>query len=403
MVGAGERSIRVLMTPVSLSSLFIVAVVAFVAPLALGFAPRLRIPAAVLEIVAGIVIGPSVLGWVRLDMPIALLSTLGLAFLLFLAGLEIDIERLRGQALRVATIGLAISFALALAVGFLAFLAGLVKAPLFLAIVLLATSLGLIVPILEDAQETKTKLGQLVLASASMADFASVLLLSLFFSRDVGSPLAKLGLLATFAVTVVLIAVTIARAERFSVISAVLNRLQDTTAQIRVRGAVMLLIGLVAIAARFGVELILAAFMAGAMLSLVDRERDMSHPLFLTKLQAIGYGFLIPVFFVASGIQFDLHSLLAAPADLLKIPVFIVAILVVRAVPAALYVRSLGPRRAIAAGLFQATSLPFIVAGTEIGLALGVIQHSTAAALVAAGLVSVVAFPAAGLALLERK
>lgn len=388
------------MTDLSLSGLFIVAVIAFFAPLALGFVPRLRIPAVVLEIVAGIVIGPSVLGWVHFDTPIALLSMLGLAFLLFLAGLEIDIERLPRTALRVAGIGLAISFALALGVGLLAFLGGLVKAPLFLAIVLMATSLGLIVPILEDARESKTSFGQLVIAAASMADFASVLLLSLFFSREAGSLFVKLGLLAAFALTVVLIAVTIARAERFSLLSAVLNRLQDTTAQIRVRGAVMLLIGLVAIAARFGVELILAAFMAGAVLALVDRDRAMAHPVFHMKLQAIGYGFLIPVFFIASGIQFDLPSLLAAPKDLLKIPVFILALLIVRAVPAAVYVSSIGARRAITAGLFQATSLPFIVAGTQIGLALGVIQHSTAAALVAAGLISVVLFPAAGLALI---
>ncbi|MBC5804703.1 MAG: sodium:proton antiporter [Candidatus Eremiobacter antarcticus] len=387
------------MTTVSFSGLFVIAAVAFLAPLLLGLAPRLRVPAVVLEIVVGIVIGPSVLGWVHIDLPIAVLSMLGLAFLLFLAGLEIDVECLQGAALRLASTSLALSFALGLAVGYLAFAAGLVKAPLFLAIVLLATSLGLLVPVLKDAGQTQTKFGQFVIAAASLADFAAVLLLSLLFSRESGSLFAKVLLLFGFALSVALIAVTIARAERFSWLSNALNRLQDTTAQIRVRGAVVLLIGLVALAAHFGVELLLAAFMAGTVLSLVDRDEMMSHPQFRTKLQAIGYGFLIPIFFIASGVQFDLGSLLAAPASLLKVPVFLVAMLVVRGLPAILYVRYLGARLALVAGILKATSLPFIVVGTQIGLALGVIQHSTAAAFVAAGLISVLVFPAVGLAL----
>ncbi len=387
------------MTTVSFSGLFVIAAVAFFAPLLLGLAPRLRVPAVVLEIVAGIIIGPSVLGWVHVDLPIAVLSMLGLAFLLFLAGLEIDVRSLRGPALRLATSSLAFSFALGLAVGYVAFVAGLVKAPLFLAIVLLATSLALLVPILEDARQTRTTFGQFVIAAASLADFAAVLLLSLLFSRESGSPLAKLVLLFGFVLSVVLIAVTIARAERFAWLSSVLNRLQDSTAQIRVRGAVLLLIGLVALASHFGVELLLAAFMAGTVLSLVDRDQMMSHPYFRTKLEAIGYGFLIPIFFITSGVQFDLGSLLAAPASLLKVPLFLAAMLLVRGLPAILYRRFLGGRLALVAGVLQATSLPFIVAGTQIGLALGVIQHSTAAAFVAAGLISVLAFPALGLAL----
>jgi Kef-type K+ transport system membrane component KefB len=377
-----------------------VAAVAFLAPLLLGLAPRLRVPAVVLEIVAGILLGP-VFHWVHVDLPIQVLSTLGLAFLLFLAGLEIDFDRLRGPALKLAGVGFLVSLAIGVAVGFGAFAAGLVKAPLFLAITLLATSLGLVVPVLKDAGQSESRFGQQVIAAASLADFGAVILLSLFFSREAGSPGVKVALLLGFVVSVALLGVTILRAERMAWLSRALVRLQDTTAQIRVRGAVLLLIGLSALAARFGVELLLASFIAGAMLSIVDRDQ-MSHPQFQTKLQALGYGFLIPVFFISSGLQFDVSSLTNA-ASLAKVPIFVAALLLVRGLPAAVYMRSVSPRQALGAGLLQATSLPFLVAATQIGLVLGVIQASTAAALVAAGLVSVIAFPALALAVTRQR
>lgn len=387
------------MPPLSFEGLLGVALIAFGAPLLLGLAPRLRVPAAVLEIVAGIVVGPSVLGWIRVDLPIAVLSTLGLTFLLFLAGMEIDFDRLRGRPLQLAAAGLVLSFALALAAGYASQFLGLVRSPLLLAIILVATSLGLVLPVLKDAGLTGGPFGQMVIASASLADFGAVILLSLLFSREARSPFATAVLLVGFTLTIGVAAFTIARAERLSTLSMLLRRLQDTTAQIRVRGAVLLLLALAALAGRFGIELLLASFMAGSVIALIDRDGQMTHPQFHSKLQAVGYGFLIPIFFVSSGLQFDLRALLASPAGLVKIPVFLAALLVVRALPAALYVRDFGHRQSAVAGLLQATSLPFIVAATQIGIALNVLQPSTASALVAAGLLSVVIFPAAALAL----
>jgi Kef-type K+ transport system membrane component KefB len=379
------------------TQLVAVAAVAFLAPLLLGLAPRLRIPSVVLEIIAGIVLGP-LLGWVHVDQAVQVLSMLGLAFLLFLAGLEIDFDELRRPALRMAGLGLVVSLAIGGMVGFGAYAAGLVTAPLFLAITLLATSLGLVVAVLKDAGQTESRFGQQVIVGASLAEFCAVILLSLFFSREAGSPGVKVALLTGFVVSVVMLGVTLARAERLAWLSQALVRLQDTTAQIRVRGSVLLLVGLVALASRFGVELLLASFMAGVVLSLVDRDQMATHPQFQTKLQALGYGFLIPVFFVSSGLQFDLAAL-TSPASLVKVPLFLAALLAVRGLPASLYVTAVGRRRALASGLLLATSLPFIVAATQIGLALKVIQPSTSAALVAAGLVSVVAFPVLALAL----
>jgi Kef-type K+ transport system membrane component KefB len=389
------------MPAVSFVNLLAVAAVALAAPLLLGLFPRLRLPGVVVEIVAGIVIGPAGLGWVRADLPVQILAILGLAFLLFLAGMDIDLERLRGPALRLAGAGFALSALLALLVGYSAFAAGLVRSPLLIGIILLATSLGLVVPVLKDAGEASTPFGQLVIAAASLADFGAVILLSLFFSREASSPLSTMVLLAGFAVVVVLVVVGVRRLERLTRLSMLLVRLQDTTAEIRVRASIVLLIAFTALAQRLGLETILAAFLAGAALRLIDRDQFQTHPNFPVKLEAIGYGFLIPVFFVSSGLQFDLHALVNSPSSLLRLPLFVIALLAVRGLPALIYRDLITGRRLVAAGLLQATSLPFIVAATTIGLDLRLISAATGAALVGAGLVSVIAFPAVALMLLR--
>jgi Kef-type K+ transport system membrane component KefB len=390
------------MPAVSFGNLLAVSAIAFAAPLLVALVPRARLPAVVLEIVAGIVIGPAVLGWVHVDLPVQILSILGLAFLLFLAGMEIDLQRLRGRALRLAGGAFVISVAAAVVVGYLAFAAGLAKSPLLIGIILLATSLGLIVPVLKDANATATPFGQIVIAAATLGDFGAVILLSLFFSREASSPITKLILLGGFALVILLLVVGIRRVDRVVPLSTLLLRLQDTTAEIRVRGSLLLLVAFVALAERLGLETILAAFLAGATLRLVDRDRERTHPNFSLKLEAIGYGFLIPVFFVTSGLQFDLRALFGSPTALLRLPVFLAGLLAVRALPALLYRGTIGLRRSLAAGLLQATSLPFIVAATAIGVELRLMLPATAAALVGAGLLSVLVFPPLALGLLRQ-
>ena len=386
---------------VSFGSLAVVMAVAFIAPLALGLVPRLRVPAVVLEIVLGIVVGPDVLGWAEADQPVQILALVGLAFLLFLAGLELDLDQLRGQLLRIAGTGFLLSLVLAVAAGFVLDAAGLVRSPLLAGIILTATSLGLVIPVLKEAGTSESQLGQLVLAGSSIADFSAVVLLSLLFSRDSTDVGTRVVLLGGFVVVVVIVVMSLTRHTRSMRISKVLLRLQDTTAQIRVRGAMLLLILLTVAAEQFGLEAILGAFVAGALLSVIDRDATRTHPQFRIKLEAIGYGFLIPVFFVTSGIRFDLSALLDEPSTLARVPIFLVALLVVRGVPALVYRPLVGTRGAVAAGLLQATSLPFIVAATEIGIALGVVTAATSAAFVAAGLVSALVFPTAAASLLR--
>lgn len=384
------------------TNLLLVVVAAFVAPLALGFFPRLRLPAIVLEILLGIAVGPSGLGWVSIDAPVQILALVGLAFLLFLAGLEIDVARLRGQTLRLTGAGFLVSVAIGLVVGLVLHAAGTVKSPLFLAIVLCATSLGVIVPVLKDSGNIATPFGQLVIAAASIADFGAIILLSLFFSGNGSTDTTgTLILLGSFGLLVVATGLAISGAERSMSLSTVLLRLQDTTAQIRVRGAFVLLIGFVALADNVGLETILGAFAAGALLTLIDSDQAMTHPQFRLKLEAAGFGLFIPIFFVTSGLRFDLNALFSSASTLARVPLFLAALLLVRGIPALLYVRVLGRTPAAIAGLLQATSLPFIVTATMIGEQIGVITKPTAAGLIAAGLLSVVIFPAAGLALLR--
>ncbi len=381
------------MAPISFIGLAAVAAVGFAVPLILGFFPRFRVPSAVLEIVVGIIIGPSILNLVKVDAPIQVLSLLGLASLLFLAGLEIEFHRLKGRPLVLASVGFLISLVLGLALGIGMKAGGLIRSPLFVCIVLSATALGVIVPILKDSGEIATDFGQLIIAAASIADFGTVILLSFFFSREAASTAAQMYLLGGFLLLAAVIVFMLLRGERSSALSSVLLRLQNTTAQIRVRGAALLLVALVAVAERIGLETILGAFIAGAIIALVDRDAERTHPLFRAKLEAIGFGVLIPVFFVTSGLRFNLTALLQAPSDMMKVPIFVVAFLVVRGVPAWTYRGSLGTRRSVAAGLLQATNLSFPVAAVQIGIALDLITESTGAALVAAALLSVLIFP----------
>jgi Kef-type K+ transport system membrane component KefB len=388
---------------VHFTNLLIVVAVAFTAPLILGLAPSLRIPAVVLEIVAGIVIGPSGLGWVEIDLPIDVLSVLGLAFLLFLAGLEIDPTRLRGKTLRVAGLGFLLSFAIGIVAGLALHAGDFVKSPLLIGVILVSTSLGIVVPVLKDSDEIGSDFGQLVIAASSIADFGSIILLTLFFSGEGSTDTtSKIILLAGFALVVLLLWLGLRGFEHSSRISDVLVRLQDTTAQIRVRGAVVLLVGFAALAENLGLETILGAFAAGAILSLIDRDETMTHPQFRLKLEAVGFGVFIPIFFVTSGLRFDLDALFSSASTVARVPLFLLALMLVRGLPALLYRGMLDTRRTVVAGLLQATSLPFIVAASMIGQQLGLITEASAAALIAAGLLSVVIFPALGLSLLRR-
>jgi Kef-type K+ transport system membrane component KefB len=388
------------MDAVSFDNLAAVAAVAFVAPLLLGLAPALRVPSVLLEIGAGVALGPSVLGWVEADAAVNVLSLIGVGFLLLLAGLEIEVDRLRGAVLRLALTGFAVSFGIAVVVGYGLDAVGVVGAPFLVAVILSATSLAVVLPLLKDTGLAGSPFGQMVIAAASIADVATVIMLSLFFSEETAGVGVRLALFALFGLVCVGAGIAIAVGARVPSLSAALLRLQDTTAQIRVRGAFVLLMVFSILAQRFGLEAILGTFLAGMLLKLADRDDAMTHSHFHEKLTEAGFGFFIPVFFVASGLRLDAGALVSDSSTLLHVPVLVVALYVIRGLPALLYRGLLGGRRALAAGLLQSTTLSFVLIASQIGQELGLLGPSDVAALTAAALVSVLVNPVVALAVL---
>ena len=401
-VQGGSGPLGVGMPAISFNNVLIIAGVAVLVPVVLGIMPRLPVPGAVLEVVAGIVVGPSVLNWVHVDAPVRVLSDLGLGMLLFLAGLEIDIDDLRGPLTRLAGSAFAVSAGLALLGGYAFHLAGQATQPLLLAIILMSTSAGLLLPLLKDAGEAATEFGQLVMTAAALAEMVPIMLLSLLFSTAAKTAEDRLVSLAIFLALLTLIGLLLARVRRLAGLDRLINHLADRSAQLRVRAALTLALACGVLAYRFGLASILGAFAAGLLVRLIEISGRTPNPQFQLKLEGIGFGFLIPIFFITTGVEFKLKELLANPVAIAEVPLFLVALLLVRGLPAVLYRRRTGNRRAAAAGLLQATTLAFVIVATQIGLATGKISPTSADSLLAAGLLSAAIFPAAALRLLSR-
>jgi Kef-type K+ transport system membrane component KefB len=382
------------MLVLSFNSVLIIAAISVLVPVVLGLLPRVPVPGAVLMVVAGIIVGPSVLGWARIDAPVQVLAQLGLGMLLFLAGLEIDVDRLRGPLSRLAGEAFVVSAALAVLCAFFFWLAVPADQPLLLAIILMSTSAGLLLPILKDAGEATTEFGQLVMTAAALAEVVPILLLSLFFSAAAKTTADQLVSLAIFLALLVLIGLALTRVRRLHALDRLLDRLEERSGQLRVRAALALALGCGVLAYQFGFASILGAFAAGLLVRLVEVSGREPNELFLTKLEGIGFGFLIPIFFISVGVGFNLKDLLDHPVALAEVPLFLVALLVVRGVPALLYKRVMDTRHAAAAGLLQATTLTFVIVAAAIGRETGKLSPSVGAALVTAGLLSAALFPA---------
>ena len=371
------------------------------APLLVDLLPLPKIPPIVSEILAGIAIGPVALDLVDNTAPLDVFASIGLVFLFFLAGLEIAFDAHDDRHLGLVGAAFGISLALALAVALVFDATELVGAPLLVAIILAATSFGIVVAVLKDAGQTGTTFGQLVIASASIADFTTVILLSLFFSSSGASFETTLVLLVLFLGVVAVLGLAIAGARGSAQLKATVTRLQRSSAQISVRIAFLLLVVLVYMSEEFGLEVVLGAFLAGAMVSLLDREHVVRTTGLQEKLEGIGFGVFIPIFFVVSGVKLDLDSLFSSLDTVVLVPLTVIALLVVRGLPALIYRRFVPRREALSAGLLQATSLSFVVAATQIGVEIGKLEPADAAGLVTGGVISVLLFPALALRLLR--
>jgi Kef-type K+ transport system membrane component KefB len=384
---------------VQFGALLALAAAAFVAPLLARVIPRRLVPPVVIEVLAGIAIGPQGLGIVHATGGVYVLYLLGFGFLLFLAGQEVEVERFRGPTFRLTFASFAVTLAIAFAVA-----AGLRQiAPgadlRLLALAMTASSLGVMVPVLRDAHQVETEFGQLAIMAGSVGEFAALLLLTILFSADPEPTWVQVAYVVALGAVAIVGAVLLRRLWRSAWLRRQLIATDDSTSQLRVRGGFVILLAFAAFAHKFGIDALLGAFIGGVVLNVADSDERPTQQRYQDKLHAIGYGFLVPVFFIVTGVQFDLRSLFASTSSLALLPAIVAGILVARAAPAWMYRRKLGSRPAVAAGLLQATTLTFPVVVAEVGQSLGLLTSATSAALIGAALLSVLLFPAAALAL----
>ncbi|HKG02701.1 MAG TPA: cation:proton antiporter [Conexibacter sp.] len=373
------------------------AIVTFAALAALfaGLLARwLVVPVVVLELLLGIAIGPEGLGLAQPDAFVDFFSSLGLGMLFFFAGYEIDFERIRGQPLRLAAFGWAISLVLAYSIGGLLSLAGIVLSLVFTGSALATTAIGTLIPILRDADELKTRFGTYLLGAGAMGEFGPILLITLVFSTK--SAAANAAILIAFVVVAVLAGIIAVRSMGRT--WNLFERTLETSSQLAIRVTVVIVFALAALASELGLDLLLGGFVAGIILRLALQGREVE--VLESKLTAVGYGFLIPFFFVASGVAVDLGALLDDPVQFLKVPLFLALFLLVRGAPALLlYRKVLDARERAALALFSATELPLVVAITTIAVEEGHMRSSTAAGLVLAAICSTAIYPILGLRL----
>ncbi|MEP9364131.1 cation:proton antiporter [Nocardioides sp. CN2-186] len=382
----------------SLVNVAVVVAMAAASPLVARAAPRGLLPGIVVELLAGLVVGPHGLGWISIDGPSNTLALLGVAFLFFLAGLEIDLGVIRGLLLVRSLSAYVVGLLLAVAATTALHAAGLVSSPVLVAVALSATGLGLVVPLLRDARLLGTPIGQTVAAAASVAEFAAVVVLALGFSSG-HSPLLNLSLLGLLVALTLVVTFAARRLGATRAVTSAIDRLSDGTTQLRVRLSVALVVGLAALAQHLGLEVVLGAFFAGGILNVLDhgmRDRE-----FRGRLDGIGYGFLVPVFFIVSGARLDLSALSWWPDALAVVPLLTLTLLVARGAPTVL-LRLGSLETTVGSGLLFATSLPFIVTATQVGVAQGRLDAPTAAAMTTAGLLGVCLFPAIGTRMLRR-
>ena len=351
------------------------------------------LPVVVVELVLGVLVGPQLLDIAHVDDFTDFFADLGLGMLFFFAGYEIDIDRIRGNPLRLALLGWMLSLALAYSLGGVLAALGVVISLVYVGSALATTAIGTLIPVLSDTGELRTDFGRYLLAAGAVGEFGPILLLTLVLSTQ--NALHNALILIAFVALAVLVAVLAVRSAGRTI--PLLERTIESSAQLAVRWIVVLVFALALLASELGLDLLLGGFAAGLITRQVLATREI--PVFDSKLSAVAFGVFIPFFFVVSGMRLDVDALFASASSLAKLGLFFVLFLVVRGAPALLLYRSALPLRQdrVALALFSATQLPLVVAITTVAVDGGHMRSSTAAALVGAGALSTLAGPLHGL------
>ncbi len=382
------------MIHVDAESFFVIVLAAAVAAVTVALAPpRLAPPVVVVELLLGILVGPQLLDIAKTDAFIDFFSNLGLGMLFFFAGYEIDFERIRGRPLELGGAGWLLSVALAYALGGALAIAGVIDSGLYVGSAMATTAIGTLIPILRDNGQLKSEFGTYLLAAGGAGEFGPVLLVTLFLSTD--HPLHEAAILVAFVLLAIGVAIASVRLAGRG--WNAFERTFEASSQLAVRVTVVLVFGLVLLASKIGLDVLLGGFVAGLITRLALRGHELR--VFESKLTAVGFGFFVPFFFVTSGIEFDLDALGSLEA-LAKLALFFGLFLVVRGVPALLLYRNALDRRDRGALAFYcATELPLVVAITSIAVEAGHMKASTAAGMVGAAMLSTLVFPFVGAAL----
>jgi Kef-type K+ transport system membrane component KefB len=375
-------------TSAQLRSLTLVLVASAAAAFLARIGPHLVLPTVVVEIVLGILIGPQVLGWATEGAYIQFLANFGLALLFFFAGLEVVEKHVPRDAIARGSLGWAISLALGIGIGYLLQLAGLGAEGWLLGIAISTTALGTLVPILSDSGILPTPLGTAVLGTGVAGEFWPITVMSVFLTGIYGAA-AEIALLFVFGAVTIGTAFLAMRARPPRLV-AVIRETLHSTGQAAVRLSIALIAALVLLAHDVGFDFVLGAFAAGLIVGLVLDNPEGG--VVRMRLEGIGFGLLIPIYFVATGLTFDLDSLLTASGIALA-ALFLVLLLVVRGTPALLWLRELGPRGTASVAFFGATQLPLVVAIVGIGTDRGAIDTDVGASLIGAAMVSVLVYP----------
>jgi len=382
---------------VDAESFFVIVLSAAVAAATVAFVPgRFVPPVVVVELGLGILVGPHLLSIASEDEFIEFFSNLGLGMLFFFAGYEIDFERIKGEPLKLGAWGWGLSIVIAHIFGAVLEAVGLVLSALYTSTAMATTAIGTLIPILRDSGELRTRFGTYLLAAGGVGEFGPILLITLFLSTE--KPLHEAGILIAFvALAVALALVSIRLAWRGW---GALERTFEASNQLAVRVTVVLIFGLVLLAGKLGLDVLLGGFVAGMIVRLALKGHELQ--VFESKLTAVGFGFFVPFFFITSGMNFDLEALGSAEA-LAKLGLFVVLFLVIRGAPAMLLYRNvLQTRQRRALAFYSATELPLVVAITTIAIDAGHMTSATAAGLVGAAMLSTLIFPFVGLALQKR-
>jgi Kef-type K+ transport system membrane component KefB len=373
-------------------ALFIICFIAVLAPLATQLPALILIPSVVLELTLGILIGPSGANLVTSQGAIGFLGEFGLMFLFFQAGFEFKPDKIGVAPIRLgalawlASLGLSIIF-----VGVLYFV-GLVRAPLLVGLILPTTAFGILIPILRETGELESNFGRHVLGSAAIGELGPLIVAPLVLAQ--AHQHLRQSLLSMIFLAIVIVVIVVARSLRSERLSRTIARWMGDSSILPVRISILILLGLTAVADKLGMEMILGAYTAGMVIANITKVTILQY-----RLTSIGSGFFIPLFFVTSGLEFDLPGLVTSPASLARLILFCAGFLLVRIFPILLYKRVLPERELLPLALFSSTTLPLVVAVTYLGVRTGDMLPENASALVGAAVITVAVFPAFALLL----